>query len=229
MICSNCGKEIPDGASYCLDCGASCDEPVVISATKAKEAAAASKAKGKSEGPIFDLSGYVKALGADTSVLIGVLAAVLVYLAPFFSWIKKVHFDVKVTGNLFELGGKNSEMSVNSGIIIFFAILILLSAIDMLAFTGCKYIGPLKKFDKNYIIRALPILTTTLFFFLVINVEKYKTALNVLKEQEATAENLGASFNFSGGMGVGPVMLVAGVVLYAVSVALSYAKRNNNG
>ncbi len=229
MICSNCGKEIADGASYCLECGASVDEPVVISASQAKEAVAASKSNGKYEGPLLDLSGYVKSLGADTSALLGLLAAVLVYLAPFFSWIKKVHFDVKVTGNLFEVGGKNSEMSVNSGLIILMAILILLSAIDMLVFSGCKHIGPLKSFEKNYIVRALPILTTTVFFFIVINVEKYKTALEVLREQEATAEKLGAGFNFSGGMGIGPVMLIAGVVIYAVSVLLCYTKRKNNG
>ena len=36
MICSNCGKEIMDGATYCLECGASIDEPVVLKDLKPK-------------------------------------------------------------------------------------------------------------------------------------------------------------------------------------------------
>ena len=223
MICSNCGKEIEAGASYCLECGASIDEPVVISAEQAKDATILKEVV-INDGPFIDFSGYVKALGNDTSVLVGFLATVLVYLAPFFSWIWKEQFGEKVTGNLFELGGKNSEMSINSGVLILLATLIVLSAIDMLAFSGCKYIGPLKRFEKNYIVRGLPIITTTVFFVLAINVEKYKASLSYIKEQVEIAKKLGEGFSFSGGMGVGVFMLIIGIILYGVSVLLSYMK-----
>lgn len=225
MICSNCGKEIEDEASYCLECGASVDEPVVISTKQAREAiASASKYNTSYEGPFIDFSGYVKSLGTDTSALIGLLATVLVYLAPFFSWLWKEQFGARDTGNLFELGGKNSVMSLNSGIIIVMAVLILLSAIDMLAFSGCKYIGPLKVFEQNYVVRALPAVTTTIFLVVVINVEKYKTTLSFIKEQVEIAEELGSGFSFTGGMGVGPIMLIIGIILYGLSVMLSYMK-----
>ncbi len=220
MICSNCGKEIMDGATYCLECGASIDEPVVLKEVKPKKVE-----EKKPKAPEYDLSGYIKALGNETHVLLGLLAAILVYMAPFFSWIWNEHFNVRKSANLFELGGKNAELSVNSGILIFMGVLIVLCAVDMLAFSGCRYIGPLRAFEKNYIIRALPIVLSLIFFIIVINNNKYDTALEFIKKQEATAEKLGASANYSGGMGVGPIMLISGQVIYAVSLFMDYSKR----
>lgn len=246
MICSNCGKEIMEGATYCLECGASIDEPVVLKDLKPKnveEAKASGTIKEKKniietmkddfnqcknyKGPFFDLSGYIKAIGSETSVLIGLLASILVYMAPFFSWIWNEHFKVRKSANLFEMAGKNAELSINSGILIVMGVLIILSAIDMLAFSGCKHIGPLKAFEKNYIIKALPIVLTLLFFIIIVNNNKYEAALEFIKNQEETADKLGAGANYSGGMGVGPILLVAGQVLYAVSLFMDYTKRKN--
>lgn len=244
MTCSNCGKEIMEGATYCLECGAAIDEPVVLSDIKPKnmeKALAEGKIKEKKsivetfksdleksrnyKGTLLDFSGYVKSLGSDTAALLGFLAAVLMYLAPFFSWLWNEHFKVKKTGNLFELGGKNAELALHSGIFIFMAILIMLSAIDMLAFSGCKYVGPLKAFEKNYIVRALPVVLSLIFFLIVINSKDFKTALDFIQKQEETAERLGAGFNYSGGIGVGPVMLIASEVLYVLSLFMDFAKR----
>ncbi|MBE5953318.1 MAG: zinc ribbon domain-containing protein [Lachnospiraceae bacterium] len=244
MNCSNCGKEIMEGATYCLECGASIDEPVVLKDLKPKnveEAKASGTIKEKKnfietmkddfakcmsyKGPKFDFSGYIKSIGTETNVLIGLLAAILVYMAPFFSWIWSEHFRVKKTSNLFELGGKNGEFSVNSGILIFMGILIMLCAIDMLAFSGCKYIGPLKAFEKNYVIKALPIVLSLIFFIIVINNNKYDAALEFIKNQEETAQKLGSGTNYAGGMGVGPILLISGQVLYVVSLFMDYTKR----
>ncbi len=244
MICSNCGKEIMEGATYCLECGASIDEPVVLKDLKPKnleEAKASGSIKEKKniveamkddfrqcknyKGPLFDVSGYIKSIGTETSVLVGLLASILVYMAPFFSWIWYEHFKVRKTGNLFELGGKNADLSVGSGILIVLAILIMLCAIDMLAFTGCKYIGPLKAFDNNYVIKAIPIVISLLWLLIIMKNNNYNAALDVIENQEKVAETLGVSANYSGGRGVGPILLVSGQVLYAVSLFMDYTKR----
>ena len=244
MICSNCGKEIMDGATYCLECGASIDEPVVLKDLKPRnveEAKASGTIKEKKNfieamkddfrqcrnynGPFFDISGYIKAVGRETSVLIGLLASIVVYMSPFMNWIWYEHFKVKKAANLFELGGKGTPLSVNSGMIIFMAILIMLCALDMLAFSGCKYIGPLKAFDNNYIIKVLPIVLSVIFLLIVLNNNKYESALEFIKDQDKTADIFGAGQNYSGGMGIGPVVLVTGQVLYAVSLFMDYTKR----
>jgi len=190
-----------------------------------KRKVAAKTTNQKTEGPLFDLSGYVKGLGADTSILLGLLASVLVYLSPFFSWMGYKHFDVKKSANLFELGGKNAELAVGEGIIIFMAILIMLSALDMLAFSGCKYIGPLKKFENNYLLKAVPIVLTVVFMFIIINCNKYEIALGFIRKQEETAKNLGVAFNYSESIRVGMIMLILGQVIYGVTLLLDIFKR----
>ena len=235
MICSNCGKEIKDGASYCLECGAPIDEPVVLSQVKPKnmeEAAAAGKIIEKKkikdglkyDGPFFNFSGYVKSLGTDTSVLIGLLAAMLVYLSPFFSWEWTEHFEVKKSANLFELGGDNGELALGAGILVFMAILLMLCALDILAFSGCRYVGPLKAFEKNYIVRCLPIVLILIFFVIIMNNESYTMALESIENQKAATAQFSSAVNFKGGIGVGPIMLIGGVVLYGVSILLDYVK-----
>ncbi len=237
MICSNCGKEIMEGATYCLECGAPIDEPVVLSELKPKnmeEAMAAGELKEKKstkeklqyDGPFLDFSGYVKSLGTNTSALIGLLAAILVYLAPFFTWMWTEHFEVKKSANLLELGGKSADLALSAGVLTAMAILIMLSALDMLVFSGCRYIGPLKSFEKNYIVRALPVVLTIIFFIVIISNNSYEQALESIKVQKETTAKLGSAINFAGGMGAGPIMLIAGQVLYAVSVLIDFAKRN---
>lgn len=235
MICSNCNKEIPEGATYCMECGAPIDEPIVLSQLKpknAEEAAEAGVVKEKKtlksmkeyEGPFFDFSGYIKSLGNDMSALLGLLGAILVYMAPFSTWIWYKLHHVKVTANLFEMGGKHGEFALYSTGIIICAIFILLSSIDMIAFSACKHIGPLKLFEKNYIVRALPIVVTVIFMLLIFNGDKYQMAIESIESQVETAKAIGAGSNYSGGKGTGPVVLIAGMVVYGVSVVVDAAK-----
>ncbi len=227
MICNNCGKEIQDGATYCLECGASVDEPVVIKDIKAKSVN--NDAVIIEKPAFFDYSGYVKSLGTNPAMLIGLLAGILVYLSTFFSWIWISQWGEKTSRNLFELGGKNGDMAVDEKVIILMAVLIILSSIDMIAFSACEYIGPLKMFEKQYLIRALPILLTLIFFIVVVNNKDYNFLLDSIKNQETSHVELGDGYNFSGGMGAGPIMLVVGLVLYGASVFMEYMRGKNNG
>ena len=235
MICSNCNKEIPEGATYCMECGAPIDEPVVLTKLKpknAEEAAEAGVIKEKKtlkdmkdyEGPVFDFSGYVKSLGNDMSALLGLIGAILVYMAPFNTWIWYKLHHVKATANLFELGGKHGEFALFSTGIIVCAIFIILSSIDMIAFSACKYIGPLKMFEKNYIVRLLPIVVATIFLLLIINGDKYQMAVDSIASQVETAKAIGAASNYNGGTGAGMVILIVGMVIYGVSVLLDAVK-----
>lgn len=230
MICSNCNKEIEDGSTYCVECGAPIDEPVVIKDIKTK-ASTSKKSQGKLkdviqyDGPFIDFSGYVKSLGNNTAALIGLLGAILVYLAPFFSWLWQHFWDNKISANLFALGGKNDPMSLREGVLIVMAVLIILSALDMLAFSGCRYIGPLKAFEKNYIVRALPIVLTIIFLVIIMKNDAYQMAMDSIESQIQSAQNFGAGSNVDGGIGVGPVMLIAGQILYGVSICLDAFKR----
>ncbi len=236
MICSNCGKEIHEGASYCLECGASIDEPVVIKDIKTNVASKNIGDEGQNDeariiekSKLFDYSGYVSSLGKNPAMLIGLLAGILVYLSTFFSWIWISQWGEKTSRNLFELGGKNGDMAVDEKIIIVMAVLIILSSIDMIAFSACEHIGPLKMFEKQYLLRALPIVLTLIFFIIIVNNKDYSFLLESIKNQEASHVELGENYDFSGGMGAGPVMLILGQVLYGASVYMEYLRGKNNG
>lgn len=230
MICSNCGKEIKEGATYCLECGADIETPIVITELNTKTVGDASDSKEKNgiieKGSFFDFSGYVKSLGTSTSALVALFGAILVYLSSFYSWAWIEQWGEKTSSNLFELGGKNGDMALNQGVLIAMAVLIILSAIDMLAFSASKYIEPLKLFQNNYLVRALPIVLTVIFFVIILENNSYSHYIDSIKLQEEAGVNLGEGYNFAGGRGLGPIMLIMGQVLYGVSIFLDYAKRN---
>lgn len=236
MVCSNCNCEIEDGATYCLECGAPIDEPVVISSVKTKKVEKDANTQGSTEkqskkgifqyeGKFFDFGGYVKALGSSPSILIGLLAALMVYVAPFLTWIWKKQFEMEYSGNLFDMGGSKGDMALDDKTITLIAILIVLSSIDMLAFSACRYIGPLKSFENNYIVRGIPVIIVGVLLLIVLGRDSYGLALENMEAQIELAEQFNQGSNFSGGKGSGPIILAAGVVLYAISVFLDYVKR----
>lgn len=239
MVCSNCNCEIKEGATYCLECGAPMDEPVVISSVKTKnvekDANTEGSTKNKSkkgilqyEGKFFDFGEYVKALGSSPSILLGLIAALMVYVGPFLTWIWQKQHEIENSANLFDMGGSKVEVcyfALNDKTITLIAILIVLSSIDMLAFSACKYIGPLKGFETNYIVRGIPVIIVGVLLLIILGRDSYGLALENMEAQIELAEQFNKGSNYSGGKGSGPIILVVGMVLYAISVFLDYTKR----
>lgn len=230
MTCSNCGKEIKEGASYCLECGADIEAPVVLKEIKTKVAGGDDNSDGNESPQIldkfFDFSKYVKELGSNTSTLVALFGAILVYLSSFYSWMWIEQNGEKISSNLFELGGKNADIAFAEKILIVMAVLIMLSAIDMIAFSACSCIRPLVMFKDNYFVRALPIILTVFFFAIIMGNNDYSHYIESINIQEEAIVGVQNASSFSGGRGVGPIMLIVGQVLYGISIFLDYTKRN---
>lgn len=143
MVCKECGKEITDETlSYCPECMAPLDEPVVINMSKddikkaskefdkkekelqKKEAKTAKDAKivaagedidldAEYEGPFINLLGFVKSLGTNLSNLLVFIGAVMIYISPFLVWLWEKLRGEKSKGNLFVMATKPSKVLSN--------------------------------------------------------------------------------------------------------------------
>lgn len=155
MVCKECGKEVPEGATYCESCGAPLEEPVVLKVSKedikraekeekvkAKERAkAASKEAVKvkpskpshkrqpDESKIVDIVGYIRSVGSDMNLLFTFVGAIILYLAPFMNWIWEKVSDTKRKASLFEIGMKSSMVEEDGSILAMGATIVMVLAV----------------------------------------------------------------------------------------------------
>ncbi|MCM1399542.1 MAG: zinc ribbon domain-containing protein [Clostridium sp.] len=224
MQCSNCGKEIKDGMDYCMECGAPIEEPAVLS----KETIKASQKKApqmiEEQGSFFDLSGYVDKLKSSITILLAFIGALLLYFSSFSSWIWSRLFDDKTSANLFDLGSKSQELYLGSSKFLILGILTFAAGLLMLIMSASTFIRPLKKISTNkllaLILKLLPVIISIIVLILILKDNAYSTAYNNIKSQIELAKSLGASSNFDGGRGLGPILYIAGTCIYAVSVLI---------
>lgn len=163
MVCKECGKEITDETlSYCPECMAPLDEPVVINMSKddikkaskefdkkekelqKKVAETASEAKivavgedidldAEYEGPFINLLGFVKSLGTNLSNLLVFIGAVMIYISPFLVWLWETLHKNKNKSNLFGMAAKPSKiLSGDSSVLALGSTTILIMAILLL-------------------------------------------------------------------------------------------------
>lgn len=222
MVCSNCGKELPEGATYCLECGEPIEEPIVLKATKIEEKAGP---RLKADGPFINFSGYVASLKSDTSCFLALLGALLTYLAPFMSWGWRRLFETKESGNLFDFGSKNATMTLGKSIFLVFAILVVLNGVCMLVISARENIRPIRPHADNVILWLVPIVLGVLVFILIIRNETYRQLLNGIENQIDLAKHLGNAKNIDGGRGFGPIFYLGGLALYTLSVLVGFAGR----
>lgn len=222
MVCSNCGKEIPEGTTYCLECGEPVEAPVVLKATKVEEKPTP---RLEADGPFINLSGYVSSLKKDTSCFLALLGALLTYLAPFMSWGWRRLMDTKESGNLFDFGSKNAALTLGKRIFILFAILIMVNGIYMLVVSARENIRPIRPHADNVIVWLIPVIIGIALYFLIVKNATYQLLLNGIEEQMELAKLLGAAKNIDGGKGFGPIFYLSGLALYTLSVLVGLAGR----
>lgn len=246
MICKNCNKDIPAGSEYCPECGAPMDEPVVISMTKEdiknankklnkKKSIKHKKSEGAlkkssngarlaAEGPLFNLPGYAKSLKDDSANFLGLIGALILFYSPFMTWLWEELWEKKKTASLFDMGGKSAELALGKPVIIFFAVLVLITAIAMLAESARENIRPLRPYADNILIRLAPVAAAIIILILIMVNKEYSVAINNINEIMEKAENMGASKNYDGGRGIGIVFYIAGTVIYTLSVVFDMSK-----
>ncbi|MDE6025642.1 MAG: zinc ribbon domain-containing protein [Lachnospiraceae bacterium] len=222
MQCNNCGKEIKDGMDYCMECGAPIEEPAVLNKEAIKAAQKKISQTDTEQGTFFDLSGYIDKLKSSITILLALIGALLLYFSSFSSWIWSRLFDDKVSANLFDLGIKSQDMYLGSSKFLIFGILTLAVGILMLIMSASSFIRPLKKLQNNslltLILKLLPIILSIVILILIFKDNTYSTAYNNIANQIELAKSLGASSNFDGGRGLGPILYIAGTCIYSLSV-----------
>ena len=245
MICKNCNKVIPDGNDYCPECGAPMDEPIVISMTKADIKNANKKLKDKTaekvekttksgsgkprleaDGPLFNFAGYVKSLKANTASLLSLIGALILFYSPFMTWLWEELWKEKTSVSLFDLGGKNATLALNQPIIIVCAILVLLTAIAMIAISARENIRPLRPYADNILLRFAPAVVAVIILMVIVSNKDYSTACNVISDTIEMAKSIGSSDNYDGGRGAGIIFYIAGTIIYTVSAIMDMGEGN---
>lgn len=229
MQCNNCGKEIKEGMDYCMECGAPIEEPAVITLTKEDLKATKNKAEPVATGPFFDLSGFVNSLKSSVSMLLAFIGAILLYLSTFSTWLWDQLFEQKKSANIFDMGNKSGEMYIGKSSFLLLGIIILITGLLMLIISADSYIRPLKSIGnseaKRTILKCIPIIISIIIFILIWKNNLYEQAYNNIKIQIDFAKSIGSSSNYTGGRGVGPILYICGVALYALSVL--FEKKDN--
>lgn len=215
MVCKGCGKEIADGREYCEICAGNAEDTVIrvtkddIKRLKKKEP------RLKDEGPFIDAEGYIQSLTADITNLMALIGAGLLYLSPFFSWLRRLDENGRVKGSLFDVGGKNAALSVHHAGLLVAAILFLLTGLTMLLWSARESIRLLRPLADSYLLRLIPVGTGLLAYVLVVTNRSYN---NVLR----AAEEAGIEMD----KGVGGILCIAGLAVYVLSVVFDIVNRN---
>lgn len=220
MVCSNCGKEIPEGATYCDNCGADIDTPVVLKATKVEEP---KETRLKAEGPFINILGFAKSIKDDTSVMVGMIAAVLFYLSPFFSWIWQKAQGVRLSASMFDLGTKTHEFGTGSAIVMLCGVLTVICGFAMIVMTASENIKPLRPHADNFLFRMIPVILAVIVLVLIFTSSAYKNMYADLMVNVNRAKDMGITDKYNGGRGLGPIFYVAGTVLYGASALIHNA------
>ncbi|MGN0152445.1 MAG: hypothetical protein ACI39Q_08225 [Wujia sp.] len=207
MVCKGCGTEIADGQEYCDACKLSMEEDAVITLTKddIKKAKKGCQVRLTADGPFINIEGYARSLKSDVTNIMALLGAVLLYLAPFFSWMKRDIEGEQLSGSLFDIGGKNAALSVHQGVLCVCAVIMIVAGLCMLILSARENIRPLRPFADMYLMRMIPALLALAAYIVVICNKPYRQALAVNGTDN----------------GVGSLFCIVGLIVYTMSVIFS--------
>lgn len=247
MVCKECGREITDETlGYCPECMAPLENPIVINMSKDdikkanKDLEKKEKEKQKNievvkvkhkedlhldddyEGSFIDLIGYIKSLGKNVNNLLILIGAALLYASPFLPWIwEKLHGSYE-KGNLFEMASKDSQVALGNKWMAVMGALLLLSGFIMLIISAREHIKPMWKYRYNFLVRLVPIVTSVVAFGVVYFNKSYANAIKAMKELKDMADTLGQQTVYSYGKGIGPILCIAGIVIYAIATLFDF-------
>lgn len=203
MVCKGCGKEIEDGQEYCDACARVEMETEVIHVTRDDlKKLNRREPRLKADGPFLDLEGYARSLKDNFTNILALLGAVLLYLAPFCSWMKREGQSGTRWGSLFDLGGKRAELAVHQNVLIVCSVVILVMAVSMLVFSARENIRPLRPYTDAYLLRLIPVVPGIAAYIVILKNSAYNAALAA----SGTSP------------GIGRIICAAGFIVYALSV-----------
>lgn len=203
VVCKGCGKEIEDGQEYCDACAGIEDDAEVIRITRDDlKKLNRKEPRLKAEGLFLDLEGYARSLRGDFTNILALLGAVLLYLAPFCSWMKREDRNGTQWGSLFDVGGKNAELAVHQNVLIVCSVVILLMAVSMLVFSARENIRPLRPYADAYLLRLIPVVPGIAAYIVILKNSAYSAALAV----SGTSP------------GIGKIICAVGLIVYTLSV-----------
>lgn len=203
MVCKHCGATIEENMDYCMACGESVEEQIIIKSVKELP---------KEAQPALDFSGYVKSLVKEPYNSIALIGAICLYLSPFFAWVSKTFYDNKTTGDLFDIAAKNGDFGIDKGILSLYGTLILVAGVMMLLMSARDYIKFLKPVSENIIVRLVPSVLAIIVFVLILGNNDYTTLVKLCGIKVHNC--------------VGPILLVVGVLIYTISVIMERNKRD---
>ena len=180
----------------------------------------------------IDISAYIKTVGSDKNMMMALVGALFIYIASFLNWIWEKLVDFKKKANLFEIGLKSSMVEENgkilalgSTVVLVLAVVVIIIGVMMLALSAADYIRPLRKYAQNPIVRIIPIVLLIIVFVVVVNNKPYTQALAAIEDNINLAKQIGAKANYDGGKGVGPIIYIAGLLLYSFGTILDLLDR----
>ena len=204
MTCKKCGAEIQEGLDYCMECGESTEERIVITSRKLPVEAQ----------PFLDFSGYVKSLSSNLYNVMALIGAICLYLSPFFRWMSKMAYDEKISANLFDIGSDTGDLALNQANITLMAMVIVIMGIYMLAMSAREYLRPVKNYADNLIVRIIPIIVSIVVFVLILVNKEFSNATKL--------------YNVELYKCLGPIFLVVGIVIYSLSVIMEIMQSREN-
>lgn len=214
MECKICGKEIAEGREYCDECAALVPDEEVIHITKEDIKKLNKKEpRLKADGPFINVEGYAKSLVTNYANILAVIGAVLMYLSPYFSWLKIKTDGRTIKGSMFDIAGKyiNDVIALKQPVLIVCGILFIISGIMMLIFSARENIRLLRPYADNYLLRLIPVVFAAAAFIMVITNGAYK---NVFKNSHVEG-------------GAGKTMCIIGVIVYILSIVMDKANANS--
>lgn len=216
MECKKCGKEIPEGFEYCVDCENEMQEATVFKVTN-KNIKKSNKPTPNDEVNI-DLEGFVSALRKDLGTMMAFIGAILMYLAPFLKWAWREAGKESQSGSLFDLATKNITVvgvvkevyTMGIRLFGFLAVIMLLGALFMLVISACDYIRSLRFLGDMIWLRLLVLGILAVAFVLVLLNPSYRQLLDAID----AAVQMG---QVEGGSGAGPMLFVGGWVFSLIA------------
>jgi magnesium-transporting ATPase (P-type) len=154
------------------------------------------------KGKFFDGRLFIENVKDDVIILLSLISAVLVYLAPFMGWLVKKSGDETIKGSLFDIAGKSSTLALNQGRMAASGIVLMAVAIMMALFSLRESIRPLKPLADKFILWLVPGILGVVMYFVVVKNLHYASAL---KSDSVSSGN-------------GNVACMVGVVLYIITV-----------
>lgn len=115
MYCTNCGKEIPNGAAFCPECGEAQNAPLPKQEFAQEDPQGYTHVQNPKEVNTYVLENQVKSLGNNTMCMVGLIVSIISLLLNPFALVGIAAIIISVVG-LVQIS-KNPENGKAKGVI----------------------------------------------------------------------------------------------------------------